>query len=72
MIFYFAKKNTFPGGILSNQIEEIVHESFQGVLGISVGSSVLSSRKNSLRKMDTVLEDAGIFGGCARHPLLGS
>ena len=60
MIVYLANKARFRDDILSNRIEEIVHESFQGVLGKSVGASELASWKNSLRHMDTVLEDAGI------------
>lgn len=60
MIVYLANKSQFRADILSNRIEEIVHESFQGALGKSVGASELASWKHSLRHMDTVLEDAGI------------
>lgn len=60
MIVYLANKTQFREDILSNRIEEIVHESFQGTLGKSVGAAELASWKNSLRHMDTVLEDAGI------------
>jgi uncharacterized protein len=60
MIAYLANKARFREDILSNRIEEIVHESFRGALGKSVGTSELASWKNSLRHMDTVLEDAGI------------
>ena len=60
MIVYLANKTQFREDILSNRIEEIVHESFQGTLGRSVGAAELASWKNSLRHMDTVLEDAGI------------
>ena len=60
MIVYLANKTQFRDDILSNRIEEIVHESFQGTLGRSVGAAELASWKNSLRHMDTVLEDAGI------------
>jgi uncharacterized protein len=60
MIVYLANKTRFREDILSNRIEEIVHDSFKGVLGKTVGASELASWKNSLRHMDTVLEDAGI------------
>jgi DUF2075 family protein len=60
MIVYLANKARFREDILSNRIEEIVHESFQHQLGKSVGASELASWKNSLRHMDTVLEDAEI------------
>ncbi len=46
---YLANKTRFREDILSNRIEEIVLESFQAKLGKSVGSSELSSWKNSLR-----------------------
>ena len=71
MIVYHVNKARFPEGILSNRIEEAVHESFQHQLGKSVGASELASWKNSLRRMDTVLEDAGIFGDGARRPGFG-
>ena len=61
MIVYLANKTQFRNDILSNSIEEIVHDSFKGALGKSVGASELASWKNSLRHMDTVLEDAGIL-----------
>jgi uncharacterized protein len=60
MIVYLANKTRFREDVLSNRIEEIVHESFKAHLGRSVGESELSSWKNSLRHMDTVLEDAEI------------
>jgi DUF2075 family protein len=60
MIVYLANKTKFREDILSNRIEEIVHETFQGAMGRSVGTSELASWKNSLRHMDTVLEDSGI------------
>ncbi len=55
MIVYLANKTRFREDILSNRIQEIVHESMQGTLGKSVGASELASWKNSLRHMDTVL-----------------
>jgi hypothetical protein len=60
MIVYLANKTQFRAEILSNRIEEIVHESLKGTLGKSVGAAEVASWKNSLRHMDTVLEDAGI------------
>jgi DUF2075 family protein len=60
MIVYLANKSQFREDILSNRIEEIVHDSFQRQLGKSVGASELASWKNSLRQMDTVLGDEGI------------
>jgi hypothetical protein len=60
MIVYLANKTQFREDILSNRIEEIVHDSFKGALGKSVGASELASWKHSLRHMDTVLEDVGI------------
>ena len=46
MIVYLANKTQFREDILSNRIEEIVHESFQGALGKSVGAAELASWKN--------------------------
>lgn len=61
MIVYLANETQFRDDILSNRIEEIIDDSFKGALGKSVGAtSELASWKNSLRHMDTVLEDAGI------------
>ena len=67
MIVYLANKSRFREDILSNRIEEIVHESFQRQLGKSVGASELASWKNSLRQMDRVLEDTEIYHDCARR-----
>jgi uncharacterized protein len=60
MIVYLANKTQFREDILSNRIEEIVHDSFQCQLGKSVGESKLVSWKNSPRHIDAVLENAGI------------
>jgi len=60
MIVYLANKSQFREDILSNRIEEIVHESFQRTLGKSVGAGELASWKNSLREMDRIMEDAEI------------
>lgn len=58
MIVYLANSFRLREDILSNQIEEIVHESFQGRLGRSVRASELAYWKHSLRHMDAVLADA--------------
>jgi len=60
MIVHLANKSQFREDILSNRIEEIVHESFQRTLGKFVGSNKLASWKNSLREMDRIMEDAEI------------
>jgi len=60
VIVYLANKTRFREDIVSNRIEEIVHEAFRAKLGKSVGESELSSWKHSLRHMDTVLDDPGI------------
>jgi hypothetical protein len=60
MIVYLANKSQFREDILSNRIEEIVHESFKRQLGKSVSASELASWKHSLRQMDSVLVDDGI------------
>jgi DUF2075 family protein len=60
MIVYLATKADFRADILSNRIDEIVHDSVQGALGTSVGQSELASWRNSLRHMDSVLDDSEI------------
>jgi hypothetical protein len=47
MIVYLANKTEFHADILSNPIEEIAHESFQGALGKSVGTSELADTARS-------------------------
>jgi len=60
MIVYLATKADFRADILSNRIDEIVHDSVQGALGTSVGQSELAAWRNSLRHMDSVLDDSEI------------
>ncbi|MFY7927433.1 MAG: DNA/RNA helicase domain-containing protein [Oligoflexus sp.] len=60
MIVYLATKADFRADILSNRIEEKIHDSFQGVTGKSVGASELGSWRNSLPFMDRILEDPDI------------
>jgi hypothetical protein len=46
MIAYLATKADFRADILSNRIEEIVHDSVRGALGTSVGQCELASGRN--------------------------
>ena len=47
MIVYLTNKTQFRVDILSNRIEEIAHESFQGALGKFVGTSELADTARS-------------------------
>jgi DUF2075 family protein len=60
MIIYLAHKAKFREDVLSNRIEEIVHDSFRAKLGKSVTESEFSSWKHSLREMDRIMEDSDI------------
>ncbi len=60
MIVYLETKAGFQEDILSNRIEEKVHEALKGATGRSVGQSEITSWKNSLRQMGTVLSDSEI------------
>ena len=60
MIVYLANKTQFREDILSNRIEEKILDSFQGVLGSSVGEKEIAAWRNSLPYMDRVLEDPDI------------
>lgn len=60
MIVYLENKAKFQDDILSNRIEEKIHDAMRGATGRSVSGSELTSWKNSLRQMDTVLADAAI------------
>ena len=56
MIVYLANRTRFQADILSNRIEEIVHESFQGALGKSVGASdVFRVPALAIRSDDTLV-----------------
>jgi hypothetical protein len=69
MIVYLANKTQFRDDILSNRIEEIVHDSFKGVLGKTVGASELASWKNSRRHMVAlVFKKTGSHTPSARSP----
>lgn len=60
MIVYLETKARFQNDVLSNRIEEKVHNALRRTVGQSVGNSELASWKNSLRQMDTVLADPEI------------
>jgi hypothetical protein len=56
MIVYLANKTRFRADTLSNRIEQIVHESFQGALGKSVGASdVFRVPALAIRSDDTLV-----------------
>lgn len=59
MIVYLATKAEYRAVILSNQTEKIL-DSFQGILGKSVGECELAVWRNSLPYMDRVLDDPDI------------
>jgi hypothetical protein len=71
MIVYLANKSQFRAGILKER-GRLAHESFQGVVGKSAGTRVMSPRENSLRHMDTVLGDSEISYVCTRRHGSGS
>ncbi|MES2981137.1 MAG: DNA/RNA helicase domain-containing protein [Verrucomicrobiota bacterium] len=60
MIVYLETKTKFQEDIISNRIEEKVHDALKGATGKSVGKSELASWKNSLKEMSIVLGDEGI------------
>lgn len=60
MIVYLETKTKFQEDILSNRIEEKVHEALKAAAGKSVGKSELASWKNSLKEMSIVLADEDI------------
>ena len=60
MIVYLQNKAKFREDVLSNRIDEIIHESIKGTLARSVGEREVASWRNSLRHMDTVLSDENI------------
>ncbi len=49
---------------------QTMHYSLQAI--IAVGFKIENERAVQFRKWDTVLEDAGVFGDCARRPGIGS
>lgn len=60
MIVYAESKSTFRDDVLSNRIEEVVHELYRARLHRSVGRSEIQSWRNSMQYMDRVLEDPQI------------
>ena len=60
MIVYAESKATFRDDVLSNRIEEVVHELYRARLHRSVGRSEIQSWRNSMQYMDRVLEDPQI------------
>lgn len=60
MIVYLSTKSGFRDDVLTNRIEEKVHQEFSSKFGKLVGTSELNSWKNSLPFMDRVLDDKDI------------
>ncbi len=60
MIVYLATKSKFQDDILSNRIEEKIHNEFSRKLGKSVGQAEVRSWKNSLPYMSNILSDEDI------------
>jgi DUF2075 family protein len=60
MIVYLETKTRFQDDILSNRIEDKVHDALKGATGKSVGKSELAAWKNSLKEMSIVLADEDI------------
>jgi hypothetical protein len=63
MIVYLANKARFREDVLSNRIEEIVHDSFKAGLGRSVGASVVSHKR-----LELFFATFGRFERRAVHP----
>lgn len=64
MIIYQATKEGFLNDILSNDIENIVHEEMIAYGNKRVSLSELTSWRNSLQFMSNVLQDSGIPADC--------
>jgi hypothetical protein len=60
MIIYLEKKSTFRADVFSNSIEEKVRDTLKAKAGKFVSESELNSWKNSLRYMDSIVEDPEI------------
>jgi len=60
MIIYSANKARFLDDILSNDIEQIVHERYIERTGRRVGPQELNSRMNSLPYVNNILADDDI------------
>ncbi len=60
MIVYSATKEQFQNDVMSNDIGNIILETYKGVTGRSTGQSEVMSWTNSLQYMDRVLTDSSI------------
>jgi len=60
MIVYSETKRRFRDDVLSNNIEDVIHDLFKSKLKRSVGPNEVRSWKNSMQYMDRVLEDSEI------------
>lgn len=62
MIVYSATKAQFQSDIMSNNIENVIHEAYKAITGRSTGKSEIDSWRNSLQFMDRVIADGDIPG----------
>lgn len=62
MIVYSASKSQFQNDVMSNDIGNIILETYKRVTGKTTGTSEISSWTNSLQFMDRVLSDETIPG----------
>lgn len=60
MIVYSATKEKFQADIMSNGIEDIIHEAYKAATDRNTGQSELDSWRNSLQYMDRVVADSDI------------
>ncbi|AOW10536.1 DUF2075 domain-containing protein [Flavobacterium gilvum] len=60
MIVYQNSKKSFIEDVISNNIENVIHDFFQQKLGQKTTSGEISSWKNSMQYMNNVLNDAEI------------
>ena len=60
MIVYSATKSQFQNDVMTNDIGNIILETYKNITGRSTGNSEISSWTNSLQYMDRVLNDTEI------------
>ena len=60
MIVYQNTKNAFIDDVVSNNIENIIHEYFQNTIGYSTSNSEINSWRNSMQYMSNILLDPEI------------
>jgi len=60
MIVYLSDKKSFRDDVLTNRIEEIIHEAYRRERRQSVGKSEITSWKNSLGFIERILSDEQI------------